>query len=353
MLLNSESTIDIIDNKAMVSNISNSPSPITIHCNAGSRQVEYTAKLNRYGRVWYDPKAITKILSLYHSTRKYRVVFDSEEGNCFKTMLPGREVVFNVSTNGLYYHNTADRAIVLVNTVAENREGFNRREYEGAKAARRTLGLVGYPSERDFTNIASSNMIVNCPVTSRDIKSDDKIFSPDVPSMKGKPAKRRPEAVVSDYVDIPKEILSMDMGLEVSVNFMFVNKLYFLVSVRKRLKFNTIEYIPTRLDKELSRYVTKIIDVYKQQGFSIHNMYMDPEFNCLDKLIVGTDLNTTSARDNVPEIERKIQVMKEQMRAVHGSLTYERMDSRMIIDLGKYLVMMISAFQPKISLSRT
>ena len=39
-------------------------------------------------------------------------------------------------------------------------------------------------------------------------------------------------------------------------------------------------------------------------------MYMDPEYNCLDQLIVGMDLNTTAARDHVPDIEQQIQVVK-------------------------------------------
>ena len=164
-------------------------------------------------------------------------------------MFPGREVVFNVSTNVLYYHNTVDRAIVLVNAVAENREGFTRPEYEGAKAARRALGLVGYLLERYFTSMVSYNMILNFPFTPQDIKNNDKIFGPDVPYMKGKSIRSRPEAVVSDYFNIPKDILSMNMGLEVSVNVMFINKLDFLVSVSKRLKFTTIEYIPKRLER--------------------------------------------------------------------------------------------------------
>ena len=171
--------------------------------------------------------------------------------------------------------------------------------------------------------------------------------------MKGKSARRCPEAVVSDYVDIPKDIMRMDTGLEVSVDIMFVNKLDFLISVSRRLKFTTIEYISNSPEKELARPVNKIIDVYKQRGFLIHNMYMDPDLNCLDKLIVGMDINTTAARDHVPEIERQIQVAKEQMRAVHGGLPYDRMTSRMIIELGKCIVMMINTFPPKSSLSRT
>ena len=74
MLLDSEGTIYIIANKVMVSNIRKSPSPITLHCNEVSRQVDYTSDLNGYGRVWYDPKEISNILSLYCTTRKYRVI---------------------------------------------------------------------------------------------------------------------------------------------------------------------------------------------------------------------------------------------------------------------------------------
>ena len=81
-------------------------------------------------------------------------------------------------------------------------------------------------------------------------------------------------------------------------------------------------------------------------------MNMDPEFNCLGKLIIGTELNTTAARERVTEIERKIQVVNERMCTVHGGLTYERMNIQMIIELGKYEVMRINTFPPKSNISR-
>ena len=81
--------------------------------------------------------------------------------------------------------------------------------------------------------MVSSNMIVNFPVMPQYIKNADNIFGPDVPSMKGKSIRRRPEAIVSEYVKISKEILIMDMVLEVSVDVMFVNNLAFLVSVSR------------------------------------------------------------------------------------------------------------------------
>ena len=90
LLLDIKSAVDIIANKYMVPNINRSEITITLHCNAWSRQVEYTANLNGYGRVWYNPKAIANILSLSRATRKYRVVFVGDSGNCFRMMLPGR-----------------------------------------------------------------------------------------------------------------------------------------------------------------------------------------------------------------------------------------------------------------------
>ena len=53
----------------MVSNVSKSTIPITFHYNVVSQKVDYTANINGYGMVWYDPKAIANILSLSHSTR--------------------------------------------------------------------------------------------------------------------------------------------------------------------------------------------------------------------------------------------------------------------------------------------
>jgi hypothetical protein len=38
----------------------------------------------------------------------------------------------------------------MITTVKVNKEGFTDREYKQAKEARRALGLVGYPSPKDF-----------------------------------------------------------------------------------------------------------------------------------------------------------------------------------------------------------
>ena len=111
--------------------------------------------------------------------------------------------------------------------------------------------------------MVSLNMINNLPVTFRNILNTNNIFGPDVPSMKGKSVRRKQESVVSNYVKIPKGILEINTNLEISVDGMFVKKFLFLVSASKNLKFSTINYTPKMSEKELARYVNKILDVYK------------------------------------------------------------------------------------------
>ena len=61
------------------------------------------------------------------------MIFNSEGGNCFRMVLPDREVRFQLSPNGLYYFDASDRenSVLILNTVSENQEGVTRREYEG------------------------------------------------------------------------------------------------------------------------------------------------------------------------------------------------------------------------------
>ena len=127
-------------------------------------------------------------MSMSRATKKFRVTFDSEGGKCFRMVLPDREVRFQLSPNGLYYFDAADRenSLLLLKTVSENREGFKRREYEGAQEARRAMHLLGFPSERDFENMVRSTMIFNCPVNFSDVKNAKLIFGPDITSLKGK-----------------------------------------------------------------------------------------------------------------------------------------------------------------------
>ena len=89
-------------------------------------------------------------------------------------------------------------------------------------------------------------MIVDCLVTFSDVKNAKLIFGPDITSLKGKSVRRKPASVVTDYVEIPREIFKSRKELEVSTDIIFINKLPFLVSISRRLNFTVIEYLSSK-----------------------------------------------------------------------------------------------------------
>ena len=194
-----------------------------------------------------------------------------------------------------------DNSVLLLNTVSEKREGFTRREYDGAQEARRAMHLLGFLSEWDFENMVRSNIIVICPVTFDDVKTLN-FFGPDITSLKGKSVRRKPDSLVTDYVDIPREILKSDNELEVSMDIMLIKKLPFLVSITPRHKFTTIEYLASRKKIAPVTSINKIVSYYESHSLHAGMMFVDPKLQLLEEKVDSTTLNTTESRDHVPEV---------------------------------------------------
>jgi hypothetical protein len=124
--------------------------------------------------------------------------------------------------------------------------------------------------------------------------------------MKGKTVRRSSEPVMTAYVKIPPDILSMNNNVTLAADIMFVNGLPFMISVPRKIKMTTAEHMPNRKVPSLIKSLKKFINLYKAQGFIVHTALMDIEFECLKDDFPGINLNTTAMSDNVPEVERKI-----------------------------------------------
>ena len=61
-------------------------------------------------------------------------------------------------------------------TVQENEEGYSQRQIQDAEKARDLYAKVRYPSTRDFQQMISQNLILNCPVTVSDVAEADKFM---------------------------------------------------------------------------------------------------------------------------------------------------------------------------------
>jgi hypothetical protein len=264
------STTDILCNKKLLTDIRPSKKTLKIHCNAGTEEVNQVGTLRNYGTVWYSASAIVNI-SRAQVKKKFPITYNSNHGNQFVVNKPDHSVVFKESPSGMYYNDTANRKYVMLNvekaemvdTVRANREGFTDRDYERAKRARKALGLVGYPSPMYFKNMVRSNMIKNCTVTSTDVANANKIFGLDRITLRGKTVQTTPPPVVTDYVKIPREIVSPNRNVTLLIDIMFVNIPPFMVSVSRQMKFTTLEYLHGRNQPQLVTCIKKMISLYQ------------------------------------------------------------------------------------------
>ena len=84
ILLDSQSTVDVISNGDLLTKIHQVKTTLRIRCNAGMKTTNFRGHLSGYGWVWFYPDGIANILSLSRVKDKYRVTFDSATDNCFR-----------------------------------------------------------------------------------------------------------------------------------------------------------------------------------------------------------------------------------------------------------------------------
>ena len=340
ILLDNQSTVDVFHNADLLANIRESKGHLDIHCNAGVASTNLVGELPGYGTVWYHPKGIANILSLSRLKARagFRVTYDSKNGNEFVVEKPdGTTRTFKQSERGLYFMDTSatGRGVALINTVADNKSSYTNRDYSRAVLARQLQKIIGRPSYRTFLKIVKNNLLPNCPVTREDIIAAEKIFGPDVGSLKGKTVRRSTDHVDTRSVDIPADLMSQYREVTLAGDIMFVNKIPFFTTISRSIKFGTVEAIKDKKASTLVTAVKQVVSIYKKRGFSVKMICMDGEFEVLrgDLAEMGVTLNTSSNDEHVPEIERQIRTIKERTRCVYTTLPFTRMPARMIVEM--------------------
>ena len=125
----------------------------------------------------------------------------------------------------------------MVESVEENKEGFTQREVNQAKRARELYTMCIKPTVRNLKHLISGNFVKNCPVTVEDVTIAEKIFGPDIATLKGKSVRRRPPTIRQDNVEVPEEILRLDEDIILYIDNMFINGLPFLLTHDNQIKY--------------------------------------------------------------------------------------------------------------------
>ena len=113
-----------------------------------------------------------------------------------------------------------------VNTVADNKVMFIRREVQDTDKAREVYSLFGRPGQDRFEKIVRNNEIINFPVTVSDVKRALVIYGP---SKERTPSKDHQTYLFFDPVVVLDYVMKYHRQVTLMVNFFYVRSSCFYI----------------------------------------------------------------------------------------------------------------------------
>ena len=330
VLLDNQSSVHVFCNRDMVGNIRKAKRTLELESNGGKLPISTIASVDGFEEeVWFSEEAMTNILSLAVVKREYEVSYDGDDFIIHRAKHGFPDMFFKPHSSGLHVLDVDDSrshaSYSFVESVVENMQLFTKRQIASAQQARDLQAGLGFPSIPDLKWIIKANMLKDCPVVSQDVDVSLQIWGKQVPMLKGKTVRRRPPVVTEDVIEVPKEIRTLHKRVTLVIDIFFVNGIPYFATLSLRICFLSVTHLSNRKIPSIFKALKNMHNYYLQRGFQIVFIKGDGEFKPLEDLIQselygGPKMNLASANEHVPEIERKIRVIKERTRAVRYSL---------------------------------
>jgi hypothetical protein len=315
VLLDSDSSISIFNNASMLDDIHDVDTPLVLQSNGGGHQVtSQMGSIKNFGEVWYNPQSIANILSLSDVRKARRVTMDSNNDAALHVhLLDGSGYLrFKEHESGLYLHDTTEgktaydkpmpndeptlntneeiNGYSYLQTVADNKKGFTKRQITAADNARQLYRKLGRPGAARFLEIIRNNFIINCPITIDDITRAEQIYGKDVAFLKGKTTASPANHHVPNQppVCLPPDILTKHGKVTLCCDLFYVLGLPFSLSMSRKIHFLSCRSIPNREKPSISKCVSSDINTYQDRGFTATDVHCDGEYNHIKPLKCAT-----------------------------------------------------------------
>jgi hypothetical protein len=299
--------------------------------------------------VWHSPDAVADVLAICDVVQHCRLTMDSHQDKAIFAHCPDGSVVrFGQLANGLYGTDPGSSNPVLtpvapysfLQTVSSQKELFTQRQLKAADAARDLSRKLGRPSTATLEHCITHGHILNCPVTVEDVRRADLIYGPDIAFLKGRRTERPTEVghIRNPILaPLPPHIALHHSRLTLCVDFFFVQRIPFLHCISRDIKFRHTVAVDNRSHATMLAFVTRTIAEYTHRGFAVQAIHADSEFACLELDLHPIALHTVTANGHVPEVERSIRTIKENLRSTVHGMPFRRIPKLMVQHLVSYV----------------
>ena len=280
------------------------------------------------GRVGFAPTAAANILSKTRLLDAGNVVSYDADADAYHLLGSQRSYTFSRKMNisgSRSSHYTCDMAVpfethALVATVADNMRQYTKREVGQASNARQLMARLAHASSQATIDMLDAG-VTHCDVTKQDVRNADAIFGSSIAALKGKThklASTPASAVIAPRVTQVQQILAVDI--------FFIKQLPFLLGELIPLGLALCVPLKNRSAPIVAKAINSFIYNAKMRDFDCVQIRTDGEgalATMRDELSkIGIVLDISGPGQHVPVIERKIQTVKERVRAHLNDLPY-------------------------------
>ena len=164
------------------------------------------------------------------------VTYDSEKGGVFQVHIPGKSsLYFPCYSNGVHIHECSSEGFSSVETIAENKKGYQKRQIYNTDRVGSFIKTIRNPSERDLRTLIRSGAILNCPIIIEDVNTFYSIYKKNTLALKGNTTRKKPDKQNTSVIKVPTCILDKHTIVTLYIDIFFISKMSFLGSIAKDL----------------------------------------------------------------------------------------------------------------------
>ena len=181
------------------------------------------------------------------------------------------------------------------------------------------------------------------------------ILGPNLGSLQGKTVCFNGEHVSLSKQIIPPDLLLKYKDVTLAMDIMFVNKLPFLLTLSRHIKFGTVAHLLSRGHTNVMAVIKQIKALYRIRGFRVRHIHSDGEFSAMEADLLGERIVlTTCANDeHVPDIEHYVRTVKDRVRSAFALMPFKKIPAIMIKEIVQGAVMWLNMFPPNDGVSNT
>ena len=341
VLLDSQASVNVFSNRNLLKNVRESDRHIVLNgvqAGADGVSINLEGDFDEVGKVYFSKDSSANILSYAVMVDQGNNVTYDQPNDRFllrplesdKVYSFGRKNVEG-SENRFYCCNVKSMIdtvattyppctdLVLIETEADNMEKYSKREIDGAYRARSLLARMGFPPVDKAIEIVTRGSNFN--VTARDFAVAQSIWGPDIASLKG--ITKKTTTFAAD-TNIGPKLVQQEQIL--SVDIMFVEGIPSLIGLATPLDLTMAVSLLTldslkgsRSASTIKKGILGFVATLASRNFVTRLIMSDGEGaigQISDELnLLGMEVDISGAGGHVARIERKIQTVKERVRA--------------------------------------